>query len=267
MTIQTRTEVIDLLRRHGLSPKKVLGQHFLADPNLIRKMVATAGVTQISRIVEVGVGTANLTAALAGTGATVVAYEIDRTLAPIHDEVLGAYPNVEVRYADIMDEDLAARLGEGTWTMVANLPYNVGTPMLLDVLRRVERIEKLVLMVQLEVAQRLSASPGSKIYGLPSVVAQLLASVRVAFRVPPQVFVPPPNVMSAVVLVDRRPAPALADEAISIAARAFGQRRKMLRGSLGLTPEQFAQAGVQSTSRAENLAPEDYLRLAAVLDE
>ncbi len=267
MTIQTRSQVVELLNRHGLVPRKVFGQHFLADPNLIRKMVASSGVSDTSQVLEIGVGTATLTAALAATGARVVGYEVDERLAPIHDEVLAALPLVEVRYRDVMGVDLDAELGSGQWTMVANLPYNVGTPLVLDVLRHVPRIDRVVVMVQLEVAQRLAAAPGSRIYGLPSVVAQLNAEIGIAFKVPAQVFVPPPKVMSAVVIAVRKPSSPHSEAAIAIAASAFGQRRKMLRGVLGLTPDQFERAGVVPTDRAEDLAPEAFLRLAEVAGE
>jgi 16S rRNA (adenine1518-N6/adenine1519-N6)-dimethyltransferase len=198
VSIQTRTEILELLDRHGLAPSKVLGQHFLADPNLIRKIVATAGVGPGDLVVEIGAGTGTLTAALAESGASIVSYEVDRRLEPLHRDVLGELANVEVRYADATRVDLGAELGPGPWRLVANLPYNVGTPLLLDILRRVPAVERMVVMVQREVADRLAAAPGSRIYGLPSVVAQIHGQVRLAFRVPPQVFIPPPVVQSAV---------------------------------------------------------------------
>jgi 16S rRNA (adenine1518-N6/adenine1519-N6)-dimethyltransferase len=264
VSIQTRSEIVELLGRHGLSPTKVLGQHFLADPNLIRKIVATAELKAGDRVIEVGVGTGTLTSALASTGATVLGYEIDRRLEPVHREVLGPLDNVEVRYGDVTRLDLAAELGAGPWVMVANLPYNVGTPLLLDVLRRVPGVVRMVLMVQREVADRLVSPPGSRTYGLPSVVAQLHGRVRTAFRVPPQVFIPPPAVQSAVVVIERLETPSRVDRAIELAASAFGQRRKMVRTSIGLPIEVLERAGVAPTARAEDLAPEDYLRLAEV---
>lgn len=277
---QTRSEMNDLLAKHGLSPAKRYGQHFLADPNLIRKIVATAGVDRGDDVVEIGVGTGTLTRALAHTGARVVGYEIDRRFEPIHREVLAGIENVEVRYADAAVSDLAEELLGDRWVMVANLPYNVGTTLLLDVLRGVPQVQKMVLMLQDEVARRLAAPPGSKTYGLSSVVAQLHADVRVAFRVPAQVFVPPPKVESAVVVLDRRQAPKGVDPddagpgdvdraidlAIDLAGRAFRQRRKMIRTSLGLPVDLIELAGLDPDDRAERLAPADYLRLAEVSD-
>ncbi|MGH8914893.1 MAG: 16S rRNA (adenine(1518)-N(6)/adenine(1519)-N(6))-dimethyltransferase RsmA [Acidimicrobiia bacterium] len=265
MTAQTRSEIAALLANHGLSPSRRLGQHFLADANITRRIVALAGVGPGEQVVEVGAGTGTLTRALAGTGAHVVAYEIDPGLLPVLEEVTTGF-DVQLRSLDVTSSDLATDLGGGMWVMVANLPFNVGTPLLLDALRRVPRIQRFVVMVQREVAERLVAGPGSRQYGLPSVVAGIHARGNLAFRVPPQVFYPSPKVDSAVVALDRVPAPANADRAIEIAAAGFNQRRKMLRRSLaGLFDDPVSSlegAGLDPTSRAEDLSPADYLRLA-----
>lgn len=263
---QSRAEVRSLLERHGLSPRKHLGQHFLADPNIVRKIVRAAGIGPGDRVVEIGPGTGTLTVALASTGAHVLAIEIDETLRPVLDEVL-AGTTVEVRYTDAAAVDLGALLDDGgPWALVANLPYNVGTPIVLDVLRRTPAITRLVVMVQAEVADRLRASPGTKAYGLPSVVVGLHAVAREHFDVPPQVFVPPPTVGSTVVVLDRVAAPPEAEAAIGLAAAGFGQRRKMLRSSLRAVlgdPESTCRtAGVDPTARAEELAPSAWLALA-----
>ena len=265
MSAQTRTEIAELLERHGLSPIHRLGQHFLADANITRKIVAVADVTDGSKVVEVGAGTGTLTRALAATGARVIAYEVDQGLRPVLAEVTDGL-DVDLRFEDVMKVDLAEQLGEGLWTMVANLPYNVGTPLVLDALRRVEVIERFVVMVQREVAERLVARPGSSGYGLPSVVAGINSQARIAFKVPPQVFYPPPKVESVVVVLDRVDAPPDAERAIKIAATAFNQRRKMLRRSLaGMFDDPAAvtqSVGIDPTLRAEDLEPEDFLRLA-----
>jgi 16S rRNA (adenine1518-N6/adenine1519-N6)-dimethyltransferase len=269
MTAQTRSQVRELLERHGLSPRKALGQHFLADPNITAKIVATSGVGPGDRVVEIGPGTGTLTVALAETGARVVAYEIDESLRGLLTEVTAAHPNVELRFGDAMKVDFADELDGPDWTLVANLPYNVGTPLLLDVLRRVPEVRRMVVMVQLEVGRRLAASPGGKEYGLPSVVAQIHSQVRVAFTVPPQVFVPPPQVGSAVVVLDRVGSQPDSEAAVALAAAGFGQRRKMLRRSLaGVVADPDAAltaAGFAPESRAEELRPSDYLTLAGVL--
>jgi 16S rRNA (adenine1518-N6/adenine1519-N6)-dimethyltransferase len=265
MTAQSRSEITGLLREHGVAPSRRLGQHFLADPNITRKIVGLAAVGPGEHVVEVGAGTGSLTRALAATGAHVVAYEIDAGLLPVLEEVTQGL-DVELRFLDVTTVDLAADLHGGRWTMVANLPYNVGTPLLLDALRRVEQIERFVVMVQREVAERLVADPGSGQYGIPSVVAGIHARSRLAFRVPPQVFYPPPKVESAVVVLDRAPAPEGAERAIEIAGVAFNQRRKMLRRSLSTFFEDpvavLEAAGIDPTARAEDLSSADYLSLA-----
>jgi len=266
VSAQTRSEVRSLLERHGIRSVKTLGQHFLVDPNITRKIVSLAGVGAGDAVVEVGPGTGTLTLALADTGARVVAYEIDQALRPLLLEVL-AHTGVELRMADITAVDLATELDPATsWTMVANLPYNVGTSVLLDALRRVPQITRFVVMVQTEVADRIVARPGSRTYGLPSVVTALHSRARLEFRVPPQVFLPPPNVGSAVVSIARSPASESAERAVGLAAAGFGQRRKMLRSSLAAVLDSpvatLEAAGIPPTSRAEELDAADWLRLA-----
>lgn len=267
---QSHTRMRSLLEKHDLTPRKSLGQHFLADPNITRKIVYTAEVGPGSRVIEIGMGTGTLTAALAQTGATVVGYEVDERLRPLLEEVLAPFPAVELRFADASRVDLASALEGDRWVLVANLPYNVGTSIVLDALRHAPAIERIVVMVQAEVAQRLVATVGTPAYGLPSVVVGLHATARLAFRVPPQVFVPAPRVESAVVSIDRRPAPPLAEHAIRLAAAGFGQRRKMLRRSLAEVvdrPESvLTRARIAPTARAEELAPGDWLRIAEVVE-
>ena len=255
-----------LLDRHGLMPRKALGQHFLADPNLVDKVVSVAEVGPGDAVVEVGAGTGALTGALAATGARLVAFEVDERLGPVLAETL-AGTEVDLRMVDVMAIDLAAELTGGPWKLVANLPYNVGTPLLMDVLLGVPAVVMMVVMVQREVADRLVAEPGSGAYGLPSVIVGLTATVADRFRVPPQVFIPAPSVDSAVVRLDRATAPPLLNEAVALARTAFGQRRKMLRRSLGatVTPDQLDAAGIDPSDRPEDLAPHRYVDLARVM--
>lgn len=265
MTAQSRSEISALLEAHGLSPRRHLGQNFLADPNITRKIVKVAEVGPGSKVLEIGAGTGTLTRALAAAGAAVIAYEVDERLRSLLEEVTEGL-DVDLRFADASDIDLTTGLGDGTWTMVSNLPYNVGTPLLLDSLRWVPSITRFVVMMQLEVAQRLVARPGSPSYGLPSVVAGIHSDARISFKVPAHVFFPPPRVDSAVAVLDRIPAPGHSERAVEIAATAFNQRRKMLRRSL--TPiledpaDALASAGIDPTARAEDLSAGDYLRLA-----
>lgn len=266
MTIpQSRTTIRGLLERHDLHPRKALGQHFLADPNIVAKIVRLAEVGPGDLAVEIGPGTGTLTAGLAATGTTVVAIEVDGRLRDLLGEVIGTAPNVELRFADATRVDFAAEF-DRPWVLVANLPYNVGTSLVLDILRTAPLCRRLVVMVQREVADRLVASPGGKDYGIPSVVVGLTAQVGSTFNVPGQVFIPTPNVDSSVVVLNRASRPGPVDEAIRIAAVAFGQRRKMLRSSLRSMFEDpvtaCEAAGINPMSRAEELSPEDFLRLA-----
>jgi len=266
MTAQTRSQIAALLERHGLAPIHRLGQHFLADANITRKLVEVAGVGPGSNVVEIGAGTGTLTRALAASGARVVAYEIDPRLLPVLAEVTAGL-DVEVRLEDALDVDFSSALGDGRWSMVANLPYNVGTPLVLEVMRRAPKVERFVVMVQNEVARRFAASVGSEDYGLPSVVAGIFTEATIAFTVPPQVFYPPPRVESAVVVMVRKPVPEMAERAVELARAGFGQRRKMLRRSLASVLDDpspaMERAGLTPTSRAEDLTADDYLRLAA----
>jgi 16S rRNA (adenine1518-N6/adenine1519-N6)-dimethyltransferase len=262
---QGRAGIRDLLATHGLEPQRRLGQNFLADPNLVDRIVRTAAVGDGDRVVEVGAGTGALTRALAETGAAVVAYEIDRRLLPLLEDVL-AGTDVEIRPEDITRVDLDAALEGGPWTMVANLPYNVGTPLVLDTLRHVPTVVRMLVMVQREVAERFLAGPGTRSYGVPSIVVALHATARLAFTVPREVFYPMPDVESAVVEMSRlRPSP-LAERAVELAGTVFRQRRKMLRRSLsGVLADPGAalqRLDIADTARPEDLAPSDFVALA-----
>jgi 16S rRNA (adenine1518-N6/adenine1519-N6)-dimethyltransferase len=160
MSAQTPAAILALLERHGVRPRKMYGQHFLADRNLIDKVVKLADVAPDDRVVEIGAGTGALTVALVERGARVVAYEVDEELRPILAETLVGRA-VDLRFADVMEVNLEEELEGAPWKMVANLPYNVGTPLLLDVLLHVPRIVSMTVMVQTEVADRLIARPGT----------------------------------------------------------------------------------------------------------
>ncbi len=267
---QGRSRIRELLDSHELSPRKSLGQNFLADPNVIRKIVRIAGIDSGSRVVEIGGGTGTLTEALAATGASVVVYEIDDGLVEVLGGVVGDLPNVEVRHEDAARVDLEQALVGGPWTLVANLPYNVGTGILLDAIRGAPRVTRFVAMVQREVADRLFAEAGSKTYGVPSVVTALYTAGGPEFNVGPDVFYPKPPVGSTVVVLDRIEPPEKAEQAVSMAAVAFQQRRKMLRKSLESVLDDPApallSAGIDPTARAEDLQPLDFVTLAEVMD-
>ena len=264
---QGRAEIKELLAKHALRPRRHLGQHFLADPNIVDRIVIEADAGPGDKIVEVGPGTGTLTRALAAEGAKVVAYEVDRSLRALLVSATEGL-DVDLRFEDATGIDWATDYGVGTWKFVANLPYNVGTTLLLDAVRRGSGIGKFVVMVQREVGQRLAAEPGSKQYGVPSIVAQLHCRVRLAFKVPPSVFMPPPDVDSAVVVLDRVEASPSVAAACRLAATAFQQRRKMLRGSLAsvAAPDVFAAASINPADRPEDLSPDDFLRLAMAME-
>lgn len=264
MTTRTRSGIKQLLTKHGVRPRTAWGQHFLADPNVIDRVVRTAGVAPGDQVLEVGAGTGTLTRALSAAGAAVVAIEIDQRLRPILDEEL-ADTGARVIYNDAMEIDYLQLVQPPPWKAVANLPYQIGTPLLLDWLRFVPALSEFTVMVQQEVGERLAATVGSAAYGLPSVVAGLLSDVRIAFKVGPQVFFPAPRVNSVVVTLRRHSAPQAAERAIELAAAGFGQRRKMLRGSLASKLDDagavLERAGFDPRLRAEDLSPADFLRL------
>ena len=260
--------VADLLRRHEIRPRRSLGQHFVIDPNTVERIVRLAGVAPGERIVEIGAGCGALTVALADAGATVFAIEIDGRLVGALAEVC-AGRRVEVLQADATDiASWSAHLaGAGPTRLVANLPYNVATPLLLDILDGLPQITAMLVMVQEEVAERLVAKPGRAAYGLPSLKVACRARAEILGRVPPTVFRPRPRVSSALLAIDRLAEPAAdnIDDLYRLARRAFGQRRKMLRVSLrgAVTPAAFAAAGVDPAGRPGDLAVEDWSRLAA----
>jgi 16S rRNA (adenine1518-N6/adenine1519-N6)-dimethyltransferase len=255
-----------LLSEYGLKPNQAYGQNFLVDPNLIRRVVRLAGVGPDSNVVEIGGGTGTLTAALAATGARVVVYEIDAGLVRVLQHTVGGLPNVELRHADAAEVDLGRELGPGPWSMVSNLPYNVGTGIILDALRRAPAVRHFVVLVQREVAERMLAGPGSRAYGVPSVVTSLYAHGSIAFSVAPTVFYPTPSIASAVIVIERHAAPENAEQAIEIAGAAFGQRRKMLRRSLATVipdaSDVLVRCGIDPTARAEDLTPESFVAIA-----
>jgi len=262
----TRRTLNELFDRHGLAPSRALGQNFVIDPNVVRKIARLAAVGEGDHVVEIGAGVGSLTLALVETGATVVAVEIDRHLIPALAEV--AEPlGVTIVHGDALELDWSSVLSAApTWTLVANLPYNVATPLVLDLLDAVPAIGRMLVMVQREAGERLAAGVGDDAYGIPSVKVGYWATAKLVGRVGPDVFVPKPNVESALVEITRRPAPATdADPArlFTLVRAGFGQRRKMLRRSLVdlVDPAAFATAGVRPEARAEELSVEDWGRL------
>jgi 16S rRNA (adenine1518-N6/adenine1519-N6)-dimethyltransferase len=260
----TPATIADLLDRHDLRPSRALGQHFLADPNSARRIVRLGAVAADDHVLEIGPGLGSLTVALAETGASVTALELDRHLLAALEDVVGDLPNVRVVQGDALAADLDELLPArpGGWKLVANLPYNLATPMVARVLEEAPTVTSLLVMVQREVGERLAAPPGGKDYGAISVKVAYYGDAKVVGAVPRTVFFPPPNVDSALIRIDRHAAPPVevpSPEALFTIVRAgFAQRRKMLRRALqpqlgARTIEVLEQAGVDPQSRAEEL--------------
>jgi 16S rRNA (adenine1518-N6/adenine1519-N6)-dimethyltransferase len=266
----TRTQVRSLLDRHGISPKRSLGQNFVVEPNTVRRIVELAEVGAGDRVVEIGPGVGSLTLALLEEGACVTAVEVDDVLVGVLAEVTGGYSSDQVRivHADAMETDWNALLGGAPWVLVANLPYNISVPLICDLLDDVPAIGEMVVMVQREVADRLVAGPGDDAYGLPSVKVAYHADARLLGRVPPSVFLPRPRVDSALVGLRRRSEPATEvdrEVLFGVVRAGFGQRRKMLRRSLRdlLDEAAIAESGVDPMARAEELGLDQWAALAS----
>ncbi len=262
----TRTQIRALLERHDLAPSRALGQNFLCDPSMVDKIVRLAGVADGDRVVEIGPGLGSLTLGLASAGARVLAVEIDRYLIPVLREVVDGL-DVDIRHADAMTLDWDAELGNDQWAVVANLPYNVATPLILDLLAAQPQLQRWVVMVQREVGERLAAAPGERACGIPSALVAYFGTASIVGSVPPQLFLPQPKVESVLVRIDRAATPpvdAPFDRFAHLVRTGFGQRRKMLRRSLAgeLSIEQMAEAGVEPTARPEELTLEQWGALA-----
>ena len=265
----------ETIAAHDLDAKKRFGQHFLLDLNLTRRIARAAAPLDVGTVIEVGPGPGGLTRALLLEGAaSVVAVELDRrAIGALRELEAAADGHLALVEADALQVDPAA-LGPAPRRIVANLPYNVSTPLLVRWLHAADELADMVLMFQKEVVDRLVAAPRSKDYGRLSVLAQHVCEVRRLFDIPASAFVPPPKVVSSVArLTPRAAADRLADlrPLERVTAAAFGQRRKMLRGSLaGLFGDPTAvltDLGLLPTARAEELSVADFVRLAGQLDK
>ena len=265
----------EVIRDHGLTASKALGQNFLLDEQLLDRIAAVPGDLHGERVYEVGPGPGGLTRALLRAGAQVVAVERDRRCLPALDEVNHASDGrLRVLEADALAIDEEAEAGAGAH-IASNLPYNVGTALLVRWLggeRWPPWWASLTLMFQLEVAQRIVAKPDTSAYGRLAVLAQWRSDARLAMKVHRSAFVPPPKVMSAVIHIVPKEAPAGVRAATleSLTAAAFGQRRKMLRRSLKGLPgalEALEAAGIESTRRAETLSVPEFVAVARILSE
>lgn len=266
----------EIIAAHGLAAKKSLGQNFLLDLNLTRRIARAAGANEGGVFYEVGPGPGGLTRGLLSEGADkVIAVERDGRCLPALEEIAHAWPDkLEVISADAMEMDEKAVLPQGA-RIAANLPYNVGTALLIKWLTSETWPpfwQSATLMFQKEVAQRIVAAPGSEHYGRLSVLAQWRAHAKILFDVNRSAFVPPPSVTSAIVRLEPRPtplAPARLEALESVTAAAFGQRRKMLRQSLKpVGGEALAEkAGIDPTARPEELTIEQFAALARCVEK
>ncbi len=259
-----------MIARHGLDARRALGQHFLLDANLAARIVRQSGDLAGRHVVEVGPGPGGLTRALlASEAASVTAVEIDPRAVAAIEELAVASPQLRVVAADALALDLAA-LVPSPRQIVANLPYNIASPLLVGWLRQAALWERMTLMFQLEVAERICAAPGTAAYGRLAVLAQWVTAVELRMRVPPAALVPPPKVWSAVVVLTphhAQPEPRLFAAMERLTAAAFGQRRKMLRGALRALDGAalLADASIDPARRDETLEVAEFDRLARLL--
>ncbi|MBF4766689.1 16S rRNA (adenine(1518)-N(6)/adenine(1519)-N(6))-dimethyltransferase RsmA [Nocardioides agariphilus] len=279
-TLLGPAEVRSLAAELDLRPTKQRGQNFVIDANTVRRIVREAGVGPDDVVVEVGPGLGSLTLALLEVGARVVAVEIDPRLArllprTVAERAPGSADRLEVVTADALR--VTELPGDQPTALVANLPYNVSVPVLIHLLTLLPSLERGLVMVQAEVADRLSAGPGSKAYGIPSVKAAWFADVRRAGAVGRQVFWPVPNVDSGLVAWTRREPPATTatrEQVFAVVDAAFAQRRKGLRGALRTlagsaerAEEALGRAGIDPLARGESLVVGDFARIAENLVE
>jgi 16S rRNA (adenine1518-N6/adenine1519-N6)-dimethyltransferase len=259
----TREQLGALARR----PSKRLGQNFLVEPEVARRIVSLAEVGSQDRVVEIGAGLGALTVELARVAGLVVAIELDPKLADALEARLGQM--VKIVRGDATRVDWSELLGpQPGWKLVANLPYSRATEMVLDVLERAPQVAEMLVMVQAEVAERLSAAPGSPLFGQASVRVAYWARSRVIAKIPPQVFHPRPKVQSALVrIVRHEPSPFSYPRLVELLRVGFQHRRKMLRVALrGLvSEEQLREAGIDPQRRAETLGLEEWRRLVECL--
>ena len=268
----TRTEVSALLNNYGLAPRRAFGQNFVVDPNTVRKIARLADVREGDFVLEIGAGLGSLTLALAETGAEIVAVEIDNGLVEVLRENTASLPNVEIIHGDAMQLDWKPLLTKSkNWHVVANLPYNLATPIVADILDGLSQVDHLLVMVQSEVADRLVAQVGSGAYGAVSVKIDYWATAKIVGAVPATVFFPQPRVESALVDIRRRSEPGVTDveasELFALVRTGFAKRRKMLRRALAevALPADFESASVNPESRAEELDLAAWGRLCKVI--
>ncbi|WAA12333.1 16S rRNA (adenine(1518)-N(6)/adenine(1519)-N(6))-dimethyltransferase RsmA [Fervidibacillus halotolerans] len=283
--IATPTKTTEIIKKYGFSFKKSFGQNFLIDTNILRKIVDFALLTESSGVIEVGPGIGALTEQLAKNSKKVLAFEIDRRLEPILTETLDPYSNVNIVFEDFIKADVARYINENfqeidDLVIVANLPYYITTPIIMKCLNEQLPVKRIVVMMQKEVASRLNAKPGTKDYGSLSIAVQYYTTVEVVMNVPRTVFVPQPNVDSAVVRLTSRPQPLVSvkNEAyfFQVVKASFSQRRKTIVNNLMAGLEKgkekkeilltaLHEAKIDPRRRGETLSIEEFARLSDYL--
>ena len=268
--IVDREVTMHILKTFHLHADKKLGQNFLISPGILQAIVYAARLGPGDTVLEVGPGIGTLTQGLAETGCQVVAVELDRRLISVLSKTLEGYDNVRIVHGDVLKLDLLATVEAPRFQLVANLPYYITTPIIMRMLEERLPIDRLVTMVQLEVAQRMVAKPGGKDYGALSVAVQYYSEPSIVTEVPPDSFFPAPAVTSAVIRCDVREKPPvdIVDERLffRIVKAAFGQRRKMLSNALRATgatdiPAWLERAGIDGNRRGETLSLQEFAAL------
>lgn len=273
-TIASPSVTRHILTKYKLTASKKLGQNFLIDPDVVRRIAAAAELTPEDLVLEIGPGIGTLTQSLAETQAQVVSVELDQRLLPILNTTLADYHNIEIIHGDILEVNIPEITRNRVFKCCANLPYYITTPIIFSILKKQLNWERLVFMVQKEVAERVVAKPGGKDYGVLSVAMQYYTEPTIAFTVPPTSFIPAPQVESAVMVCKHRNEPPVQLNSVPIFFKvveaAFSLRRKMLRNSLknygNLSTEQvddwLIRANMDGTRRAETLTLQEFADLA-----
>lgn len=283
-TLGIPSNTIEILQKYNFNFQKKFGQNFLIDPHVLEKIIEAAQITKDDCVVEIGPGIGTMTQYLAESAGRVVAVEIDRALIPILEDTLAAYDNVEIINEDILKVDLRRLVEEKNGgrpvKVVANLPYYITTPIVMGLFESHVPLQSITIMVQKEVAERMQAGPGTKDYGALSLAVQYYASAEVVANVPPNCFIPRPNVGSAVIRLTRyaEPPVEVRNEKLmfAIIRASFNQRRKMLANGLGNAPglsvsreevrEALGSMGVSENIRGEAMTLEQFAQLANLLD-
>lgn len=270
----SRPDVVHyIVKRFGLHMSKKLGQNFLIRHDVVSDIAYAAEIGEGDAVLEIGPGIGTLTQGLAKTGASVTAVELDERLLPILDKTLAHYDNVRIVHGDIMKTDIATLMDYKQFTVCANLPYYITTPIVMKLLEQKLPIKRIVVMVQKEVAERMVSEPGSKVYGALSVAVQYYTKPEIILEIPPKAFMPAPEVTSAVVSMEVRPTPPVVvdneKKFFQVVKAAFQQRRKTFANAMkntGLPKEDIANvlanAGIDGKRRGETLSLQEFADVA-----